>query len=58
MDNKTKKGHMNLSSSDTLRKWERENSLLSEASDFPFEVLILKFRVIVTADVGVIEGVV
>lgn len=32
--------------------------LLSKASDFPFEVFILKFRVIVAADVGVIEGVV
>lgn len=56
MDNKTKNGRVNLFS--TLRKWEKDNSLLSEASDFPFEVLILKFRVIVTADVGVIEGVV
>lgn len=32
--------------------------LFSEVADFPFEVLILKFGVVVTADVGVIEGVV
>lgn len=32
--------------------------LFSESADFPFEVFILKFRVVVTADVGVIEGVV
>lgn len=32
--------------------------LISEAIDFPSEVFILKFRVVVTTDVGVIEGVV
>lgn len=32
--------------------------LFSEEADFPPKVLILKFRVVVTADVGVIEGVV
>lgn len=36
----------------------RDNLLFSEATDFPFKVFILKFGVIVTADVGVIEGVV
>lgn len=36
----------------------RDNLLFSETADFPFEVFILKFRVVVTADVGVIEGVV
>lgn len=32
--------------------------LFSEVADFPFEVFVLKFGVVVTADVGVIKGVV
>lgn len=32
--------------------------LFFETADFPFEVLILKFRIIITADVRVVEGVV
>lgn len=35
-----------------------DDLLFSEAVDFTFEIFILKFRVVVTADVGVIEGVV
>lgn len=40
-----------------VQKRIKDNLLFSEAIDFPFKVFILKFRVVVTADV-VIEGVV
>lgn len=44
--------------SEILETRGRDNILVSEAGDFPFEVFILKFGVVVTADIGVVEGVV
>lgn len=40
--------------------WKRgwEDLLFSEVADFQFEVVILKFGVVVTANVGVVKGVV